>query len=318
MRSRLGWVTVLLVVTCHVSAQQSPARAEAKGEPLQAGWCKALPRPGYKNLERVAVESHWFEVYRVRPGAFAIYEPHQYEEVISYLITGSKRALLFDTGLGMGDILKVVSGLTTLPVTVLNSHTHFDHIGDDWEFKDILGVNTPFTLRNEAGGTHAQLRDAVVPERFCGAPPAGFNPEKYAIPAFKITHFVKDGDVVDLGDRQLEVLQTPGHTPDALCLLDRKNRLLFTGDTFYAGPVFLYVPETNVDDYQHSVERLAKLVPQLDLLLPSHNFPAEKPAMLTRLAAAFQQVRSGKAKFRMDGERREYVFDGFSIVTAAP
>lgn len=309
---------ILLAFSGALWAQQSPARAEAKGEPLRPEWCKTLPRPGYKNLERVAVDSNWFEVYRMRPDVFAIYEPHQYEEVISYLILGSKRALLFDTGLGIGDIKKVVAALTQLPVTVLNSHTHFDHIGDNWEFGDILGEDTPFTRQNEAGATHAQLSDTVIPERLCGSLPAGFQPDKYAIPAFKITHFVKDGDMIDLGDRQLEVLQTPGHTPDTLCLFDGKNRLLFTGDTFYAGPIFLYVPETNIDDYQRSVERLAKLAPQLELLLPSHNFPAAKPEMLERLAKAFQQVRSGKAKFQRNGDRREYVFDGFSILTASP
>jgi glyoxylase-like metal-dependent hydrolase (beta-lactamase superfamily II) len=297
---------------------QTPARAEAQSEPLTSDWCAALPRPGYKHLERVSSETPWFEIYRVRPGVFAIYEPHQYEEVISYLILGSKRALLFDTGLGIGDIKKVVASLTPLPVTVLNSHTHFDHIGDNWEFSDILGVDSSFTRQNEAGASHEQLRDVVVPERFCGAPPAGFKPENYAIPAFKIAKFVTDGDTIDLGDRQLEVLATPGHTPDALCLLDRTNKLLFTGDTFYAGPIFLYVPETNVADYQRSVERLAKLVPQVDLLLPSHNFPAEPPTKLNELAAAFREVQSGKAKFHMDGNRREYQFEGFSILTAAP
>jgi len=317
MEEAMGVLLGLLVMFAGLaSAQLSPQRAEAKGEPMRAGWCQSLPRTGYGKLERITVSSNWFEVYRVRPGVLAIYEPHQYEEVISYLIVGSKRALLFDTGLGMGDIRKVAEELTRLPVTVLNSHTHFDHIGDNWEFSDVLGVDTSFTRRNEAGGSHQQLRDAVVPERFCGELPPGFKPEKYAIPSFRITRFVKDGEVIDLGDRQLEVLLTPGHAPDALCLIDRKNRLLFTGDTFYAGPIFLYVPETNVDDYQRSVERLAALAPQVDLLLPSHNFPAEKPEMLTRLAAAFLQVRAGTARFRTDGDRREYEFDGFSILTA--
>jgi len=309
---------VMLLLSGFTPAQSMPARAEARGEPLRPEWCKALPRPGYKSLERVTVKSNWFEVYRIRPGVFAIYEPHQYEEVISYLIVGSRRALLFDTGLGIADIKPVVAYLTNLPVTVLNSHSHFDHIGDDWEFSDVWGLDMPFTRTNQAGASHAALSDVVVPERFCGPLPDGFKPENYAIPPFKISHFVKDGDVMDLGGRQLEIVLTPGHTPDALCLLDRKNRLLFTGDTFYAGPIFLYVPETSVDDYQHSVERLAKLEPQLELLLPSHNFPAEKPEMLTRLAGAFEQVRSGKAKFRMDGDRREYQFDGFRILTAAP
>lgn len=313
------FLMLLLLLSPALRAAQQPtppARAEAKGEPLPPDWCRDLPRAGYKRLERVPVTSNWFEVYRVRPGVFAIYEPHQYEEVISYLILGEKRALLFDTGLGMGNIREVVSQLTPLHVTVLNSHTHFDHIGDDWQFQDILGVDTPFTRRNEKGASHKELKDAVVPERFCGALPPGFRPGNYAIPEFHISHFVKDGDVIDLGSRKLEVLLTPGHTPDALCLLDRANRLLFTGDTFYAGPIFLYVPETNVADYRNSVKRLAALVPQLDLLLPSHNFPAEKPEMLTRLAEAMQQVQSGKAKYTVQDGRREYKFEGFSILTA--
>ena len=294
----------------------APARAEGKSEPLPADWCRDLPRPGYRQLDRVPVDSNWFEVYRIRPGVFAIYEPHQYEEVISYLILGSRRALLFDTGLGIGDIEPVVYELTRLPITVLNSHTHFDHIGDNWRFVDVLGVDTAFTRENLRGATHEQLQDAVVPERFCGALPPGFRPEKYVIRRFTIAQFVKDGDIIDLGDRQLEILQTPGHTPDALCLLDRKNKLLFTGDTFYAGPIFLYVPETSVPDYQKSIKRLAAMVPQLDLLLPSHNFPAERPEMLTRLADAMQQVQAGKAKFTVQDGRREYKFDGFSILTA--
>src|SRR5215471_5295385 len=63
-------------------------------------WCEALPRPEYKALQRVLPDETWFEVYKVAPGTFAIYEPHQFEETISYLIVGTKQALLFDTGMG--------------------------------------------------------------------------------------------------------------------------------------------------------------------------------------------------------------------------
>jgi len=55
-------------------------------------WCKPLPRPEYKALERVLPSEPWFEVYKVSPGVFAIYEPHQAEETISYLVVGSKQA----------------------------------------------------------------------------------------------------------------------------------------------------------------------------------------------------------------------------------
>ena len=156
----------------------------------------------------------------------------------------------------------------------------------------------------------------MIPERFCGNLPAGFKPENYAIPAFKISHFVKNGDVIDLGDRQLEVLETPGHTPDSICLLDRQHKLLFVGDSFYAGPIFLYVPETDMAAYTRSVDKLVKLVPQLDLLLPSHNFPEAKPQMLVRLQEAFREVKEGKAKSVPNGDLREYKFDGFSLLMA--
>src|SRR3954463_15227779 len=77
-------------------------------------WCRKLPRPAYAEFERVPVKSDWFEVYRVAPNVYAIYEPHQWEEVISYLILGSKRAILFDTGMGIANIKAVVEELTKL------------------------------------------------------------------------------------------------------------------------------------------------------------------------------------------------------------
>src|ERR1700683_5458402 len=115
-------------------------RAQSSARNVTPDWFKQLPRPQYKTLERVPSADPWFEVYKVAPGVFAIYEPHQFEEVISFLILGDKRAVLFDTGLGISDIKRVVTALTPLPITVLNSHTHNDHVGDNWEFDDIYGM----------------------------------------------------------------------------------------------------------------------------------------------------------------------------------
>ena len=111
---------------CHPLAMQVPP------PPEQPAWCRALPRPEYKPLERVRVSDPWFEVYRVATDVFAIYEPHQAEEVISYLILGTRQAMLFDTGMGISDIQKVTAELTQLPIVVLNSHTHVDHVGGNW------------------------------------------------------------------------------------------------------------------------------------------------------------------------------------------
>ena len=84
-------------------------------------WCDLVPRTQHQRLPGVDVPDSWFVVYRLGDGVFAIGEPFQFQEVISYLILGSKSALLFDTGLGIGRIDRVVKALTPLPVTVLNS-----------------------------------------------------------------------------------------------------------------------------------------------------------------------------------------------------
>ena len=293
-------------------------RAQSNNSSLSPDWCRQLPRPQYEKLERVPSADPWFEVYRVAPSVFAIYEPHQFEEVISFLILGEKRAALFDTGLGIGDIKRVVLSLTSLPVVVLNSHTHNDHVGGNWEFSEIYGMDTEFTRMN-AKGSSVDAQAELTPDSICGHLPAGFATKSYSTRPFHITRSIHDGDTVNLGGRVLEVIATPGHTPDAICLLDRKNGLLFTGDSFYAGPIWLYRPETDLDAYIHSVDRIAAMAPQLHLLLPSHNVPVDDPSQLPKLVAAIKKVRAGTAQPVSVGEGKvRYNVDGFVFLLTAP
>lgn len=182
-------------------------------------WCKALPRPEYKALQRVLPDEAWFEVYKVAPGTFAIYEPHQFEETISYLIVGTKQALLFDTGMGIGNIKAVVARLTSRPIVVLNSHTHNDHVGGNWQFQYIFGMDTAFTRKN-AKGSREDAQAELGGDNLCGDLPKGFDRAKYATKPWKISLFVHDGFKVNLGKRTVEIIATPGHTPDAISLID--------------------------------------------------------------------------------------------------
>jgi glyoxylase-like metal-dependent hydrolase (beta-lactamase superfamily II) len=293
----------------------------APEEPAQSAmpeWCRKLPRPVYKTLDRVQDTGSWFEVYRIRPGVYALYEPHQWQEVISYLIVGSKRALLFDTGMGISNISEVVARLTPLPVTVLNSHTHHDHVGGNAEFKEVLGLDLDYTRGNARGKPHSEMQDEIAPESLCGSVPQSFDPAAYVSRPFQVTRFVKDGDIIDLGDRKLEVITTPGHTPDSICLIDWTHRLLWTGDTYYPGPIYLFVPETNFAAYVKSVDKLAALAGHVDVLMPAHNEPVAGPSSLVKLQTALRQVQSGHATFKVTEGKREYVFDGFSLLMPNP
>jgi glyoxylase-like metal-dependent hydrolase (beta-lactamase superfamily II) len=258
-------------------------------------WCRPLPRPEYRNLDRIPIHDSWFEVYKPARDVFAIYEPHQAEEVISYLIVGQRRALLFDTGMGISDIHKVTAELTTLPIIVLNSHTHDDHVGGNWQFHTIYGVDTDFT-RNSARGSREDAQAEITPDQICGALPQGFDAKAYATRPWKITAYTHDGDRFDLGGRTLEVIATPGHTPDAISLIDRATGLLFTGDTYYPAPIWLFRPETDLDAYAASIRRLAALAPQIKLVLGAHNIPIASPSVLPQLVAAFDAVRADKVR----------------------
>lgn len=289
--------------------------------PAQTGipeWCRALPRPEYTALERVAVSDAWFEVYKVVPGVFAIYEPHQSEETISYLIVGSKQALLFDTGMGIGDLKQTTSQLTRLPVVVLNSHTHNDHVGDNWQFDKVYGMDTDFT-RTNAKGSRQDAQAEIAHTEICGKLPKGFDPKAYETRPWKITSYIHNGDRIELGGRTMKIIATPGHTPDAISLLDRGNGLLFTGDTYYPATIWLYRPETDLDAYSASIHRLAVLAPQIKTVLGAHNVPVAKPDVLPQLVTAFEAVRTGKVP-PTPGSPGQVIYkvNGFSFRMRAP
>jgi len=251
-------------------------------------WWDALPRPEWSAFEKIPQDQDWFEVYRVADDVYAIYEPGQFEEVMSFLIEGEERALLFDTGLGIGDMRRVIDQLTDLDVIVLNSHTHYDHIGGNWQFETIYGRDTAYTRGRTAGSPPEAVADFLQEGWVWKALPDGFDPDAFTSRPFEIDRYVGEGDVIDLGGRSLEILVTPGHAPDSICLLDHDNRLLFTGDG---------------------------LADRIDAALTSHNVPVVESRYMTALGAAFAAIESGTASdYTISDGYREYNFDGFSII----
>ena len=258
-------------------------------------FCQNLPRPEYASLTRIDYPNPWFELYDVAEGVTAIYEPFQWQEAISYLIEGSESALLFDTGNGIEDIAAVVATLTDKPITVLNSHGHYDHVGGNFAYSNILGMNTDFTRTKQAGQPNSNIRIEVSPEALCLPPPSGVSEETHIGKGYTISTFIEDGHVINLGDRSLEVMLIPGHTPDAIALFDKDAGLLWTGDSFYAGPIWLYAPETDLEQYRDSLRHLIS-VEGVKWLLPAHNTPLVKPEVLPEVLVAFDDMLEGKLK----------------------
>ena len=285
-------------------------------------WCESAASAA-SGLERVDIGSDWFQAYAVAPGVFAISEPRQFEGVTSFLIVRTTRALLFDTGLGVARIGEVVRGLTDRPVTVLNSHTHFDHAGGNGEFADIRNLDSPYSRASARGEVAESVagyaQGTLAEDRVCGPLPAGVTSREYRLPRWEATGHVVDGEQFDVGGRRLEIVRTPGHTPDSICLLDRANGLLFTGDTYYSGEIYLWSPETSVADYTASIDRIAALAPELKTLLPAHGAPVAEPRRLRELQHALAAIRAGASTPESAPEDRLlYRFEHFTILMARP
>jgi glyoxylase-like metal-dependent hydrolase (beta-lactamase superfamily II) len=281
-------------------------------------WWDALPRPAWNAFRKVKESQGWFEVYEIRPGIYAIYEPGQFEEVISYLVVGTERALLFDSGLGIGDMRAVTKELTEIEPIVLNSHTHYDHVGGNHQFEVVYGTATEYTAENAKGRKHEDVAEFVGEGWIWKRTPEGFDRDRYQSKPFTIRETVVDGEVIDLGGRRLEVLLTPGHAPDSLCLLERENRLLFTGDTFYPATLYAHLPGSDFALYRKTASRLAELQGDVDFVLPAHNEPLVPSDSLLRLRDAFGAIADDRAEFTLTDGNREYFFEGFSILTPNP
>lgn len=283
-------------------------RLDAQTKPA---WCKAEPRAVYRTLERVPIAdpaaAAWFEVYRVAPYTYAIYEPHQWEETIGYLIVGRERAALLDTGMGIGDLPAVVRSLTKLPIVVLNSHTHNDHVGGNWQFdaapNEVDSLDTPYTRAHAAGGpAYAQnVQGEIAPEALCGPLPVGFDATHYHTHPWHVTRWLHDGDTVELGGRSLQIIAAPGHAPDAVLVLDRAQGLFFTGDSYYNAHIYIFGPGADVVAYRATARHMAALSHQVRLVLPAHNEPVAQPSVLPALNAAYEAVLAAKATMQRIG-----------------
>ncbi len=307
----------ILLLSLLLSACSSDSGVEDRGNNTR-NWWDALPRPDWAAYQQIETAHPWFEVYKIRDGILAIYEPGQFEEVISFLIIGEDRALLFDTGLGMGDMAAVVAQLTDLPLTVLNSHSHYDHVGGNYQFDAVLAHKLPFTIKNSAGIAHDKVAEFASSGWIWKPHPPGFDPNTYQIKPYTLGAGVEEGQFIDLGGVSLEIIFAPGHAPDGIVLIDHQRRLMFTGDVFYPAPLYSHLQGSSFTDYVATANKLTAWADKVDYLITSHNTPVSASEYLLKMDAAFQSIVAEQASWKPSDGGREYKFDGFSILTADP
>ena len=277
----------------------------------------------YNSAARVDVNDSWYEVIELPNKVYAIFESGQGQIVHSFLIIGQNKSILFDTGLGVSDLKAVVEKLTKTPIMVINSHSHFDHIGSNSQFSEVYCANVAFTKnRIHLGFSNSDLEDEL--DFFTKTPPNGFDSYDWSIQGTSLSNIktLLDQEIIDLGDRQIQVIYSPGHTEGSLALFEQNNQLLFVGDNFYLEQLGAYHNDSlwgysNLDDYAATFAKWVAL--DVTLAYSSHYMPLIDPKYFEKAVKAFENIKNQTATFTSLTEYgvmyKVYNFGDFQIKT---
>lgn len=163
---------------------------------------------GIHEIEEIAPQT-----YRIDEGGIAN----------TYLLIGKEKALLIDSGLGVGNLKETVQGLTSLPVILALTHRHCDHAGGrNWFDKCYVNVGDKPVI-------YGILSSKLASKTLLKANKAeGVSLAKEPNHAKMI--YIEDGYSFELGDRLVKTINVPGHTKGSIVFIDDATKLMFTGD----------------------------------------------------------------------------------------
>jgi glyoxylase-like metal-dependent hydrolase (beta-lactamase superfamily II) len=193
----------------------------------------------------------------------------------SYLVVGDERGALIDTGYAAENIQAYAQTLTDKPVNwAVNTHGHFDHTGGNGWF-DLAFMSAQA----------AEIAKIPYPSK-----------ARLSYPLEYQIKIVGDGDTIDLGGRVLEVIEIPAHAPSSVAFLDRKQRILFTGDEA-ADFVMLYwqqdEPQPTVQQHARNMEKLLRHRAEFDNILWGHGQELQDASLVEDCLENARRVLSG-------------------------
>ena len=223
----------------------------------------------------------WFEVIRYKEYLYVIRErldeidPRFYTTYINlYLIVGSHSALLIDTGCGLFPLKPIIINLTVdKKLMVLNTHSHFDHVGGNHEFDEVY-------IHNEELKSLSLPIDITFLQDSLKEITKLYESKNYTLPPANEVKPIKDRKIIDLGNIAVEVIHTPGHSSGSISLLTNTNEL-FTGDTAHYG--MMYLEKNDFPIFLSSISKLLELYHNNEKieLYPSHEeFAVDKKLLL--------------------------------------
>ena len=226
-------------------------------------------------LDAFPVADPWFVREQMDDGVTLVTEPavHPFLRCNVWHVRGRDADLVVDTAMDIRPLRPFVERKPDGELLAVATHAHPDHVGGLHEFEQraIHPAEADVVARPGLASVETAHYDGTTigPYESAGyefdellidhRPEGGMDATVYEIRAAKATRLIDDGDVIDLGDRQFEVLHLPGHSPGSIGLWEPASGVLFSGDALYDGPLLDELDGSNVDDYLTTIARLREL-----------------------------------------------------------
>ncbi|MBO5248567.1 MAG: MBL fold metallo-hydrolase [Clostridia bacterium] len=231
---------------------------------------------------------NWFTIDKINDFTYAISEYRHPEETHCYLLLGEEKTLLIDSGLGVCNIYEQVLQLTDKPLAAVATHVHWDHIGGHQYFSEWYAHSAELPwLQGEFPLPKAAIQKMLAGN--CDLPKE-YDAERYELFQGIPTRLLEDGDVLELGNRSIKVLHTPGHSPGHMCFWDALYGFMYTGDLIYKGLLYANYTSTDPGAYLKSVEKIAKY--PVRRLFPGHHSLEISTNLLPQVKKTLQSLQS--------------------------
>lgn len=189
--------------------------------------------------------------------------------VNTYLIIGKEKALLVDTAWGTVDLKKIVSSITELPVTVINTHGHSDHVGGNFQFDSVYIKDDDIPLLQSSFQRNKRME--LISNYGSDFLWSGMTQEYWMNARCDNIKSLTGVLSIDIGDRKIDILETPGHTAGSISLIDTSRRVLISGDTLIEGfNLLIFESSSKLDAFMNTLDRIISNVGKFDFVLPSH------------------------------------------------
>lgn len=188
--------------------------------------------------------------YTVKEVLKNVYQIQEPEGFSATLVIGTEKALIFDTMSGRGDLKSLIRGMTDLPLIVVNSHGHYDHIGGNVQFEQCYMHEADWNLLKNSMGRYSALSDDL--KSACRQVLRWLSQEESLQP-------ICPGQHISLGNLDFEVISLKGHTPGSIGLYCASLKLLLSGDAFTPQTCLFFPESLSMETYIETIDEALKL-----------------------------------------------------------